>query len=374
MTSQRQQQRPLRVGLIGVGFGTTVHIPGFQSEGLDVVAVCARREERAKEAAAKFGVPQVFTDYRKMLASPDIDIVSVASPHPLHAEMSIAALEAGKHVLCEKPTAVNADEARRMRDAARKRSNQTAMIGHEFRWAPQRAYVKELLDQGYIGKLHFVQGCLFMGPRRPVRPRPAAERDLGLRGGFLWGLGSHYLDAYRHWFGDIVSVQALMRAQHAERLDPSGKTVTTETDDTFSLIVEFANGGWGTLTGTSAAPFGQGASIEIFGSEGSLATPQPIPLAFNPPPEGKVYGARFGDDEGPDRKELPMPERHRPFDDDRDHRLMAFRLMVRAFVQGVRDGGRSPAPNFDDAYRVQQVLDAAVESAKTGRKIAIPLD
>ncbi|MBI4286878.1 MAG: Gfo/Idh/MocA family oxidoreductase, partial [Chloroflexi bacterium] len=146
--------RPLRIGIIGVGFGATVHIPGLQSEGVEVVAVCARREERARETAAKFGIPHVFTDYHKMLEMPGLDAVSIVSPHHLHREMAEAALAAGVHVLCEKPFALNVEEARSMRDSAR-RSARTAMLGHEFRWAPQRAYVKELLDQGYIGTLHF---------------------------------------------------------------------------------------------------------------------------------------------------------------------------------------------------------------------------
>ena len=369
MTDNNQ---PLRVGVIGVGFGTTVHIPGLQAEGIEVAAVAARRQERAQEAADKFNIPNTFTDYRKMLEMPDLDFISIASPHHLHREMTEAALAAGKHVLCEKPFATNVEEAKAMLDAANK-TDKTVMVAHEFRWAPQRSYVKELLDQGYIGNMREVHAHLFMGPRRAPRPRPATNPDLGLHGGFLWGLGSHYLDAYRHWFGDIVSVQALMRAQMPERVDrDTQQTSTTETDDTFSVVVEFANGGWGTLMGSIATPFGQGAGIEIFGDEGSLSAPQPLPLAFNPPPEGKVYGAHFGD-EGPERAELPMPEKHRPFDDERDHRLMAYRLMVREFVKGMEEG-TSPAPNFQDGYRLQRVLDGAVESAQTGRRVAIPLN
>ncbi|MBI2856718.1 MAG: Gfo/Idh/MocA family oxidoreductase, partial [Chloroflexi bacterium] len=118
--------RPLRIGIIGVGFGATVHIPGLQSEGVEVVAVCARREERARETAAKFGIPHVFTDYHKMLEMPGLDAVSIVSPHHLHREMAEAALAAGKHVLCEKPFALNVDEARSMRDVAR-RSGRIAM-------------------------------------------------------------------------------------------------------------------------------------------------------------------------------------------------------------------------------------------------------
>jgi predicted dehydrogenase len=360
----------LRVGVIGVGFGTQVQIPAFQSEGVEVVAVCARREERARDAAGRFGIPQVFTDYRRMLEVADLDAVSVVSPHALHREMAEAALAAGKHVLCEKPFALNVEEARSMRDAAR-RSGLTAMIAHEFRWAPQRSYVKQLLDEGYIGRLRFAHASLFVGPRGAAGvPRPMPKPDLGRHGGFLWGLGSHYIDAFRHWFGDIVRVQATMHSHVPERLDPATQEVRlTETDDAFALMLEFASGGWGVLTGSSAAPFGQGASIEVFGDEGSLSTPQPPP-GFNPPPDGRVYGARLGD---PDRQELPVPERHRPFEDDRDARLVAFRLMVREFVRGVCDG-ISPAPSFDDGYRCQQVLDAAVESARTGNGVSIGLD
>jgi predicted dehydrogenase len=363
----------LRIGVIGVGFGSTVHIPGFQSEeGIEVVAVCARRDERAREAAQRFAVPKFYTDWREMVKSNEIDAVSIVSPVTLHSEMACAALEAGKHVICEKPMSLDVTEARKMRDTARRHPELNAMIGHEFRWAPQRAYVKDLVEQGYVGKLHLVRGHLFTGFRQPVRPRPAAAQDLGLRGGFWWSQGSHYLDCYRHWFGDIVSVQAMLGARHPERVDSEGRTIITNIDDTFSVIVEFANGGWGTFTGSNVAAFGQGAEIEVFGTEGSLSTPQLPPRAINPSPDGKVYGARFGDD-GPDRKELPMPDHLRPFDDDRDQRLLAFRLMVRSFLEGIRSG-TPQAPSFDDGYRIQQVLDAGVESQQTGHRVSITLD
>ncbi|MSP79383.1 MAG: Gfo/Idh/MocA family oxidoreductase [Dehalococcoidia bacterium] len=355
----------LRVGVIGVGFGATVHIPAFQSEGLEVVAVCTRREERAKEAAAKFKIPHVYTDYRKMLEQKDIDVVSVVTPHALHREHAEATLAAGKHVICEKAFALNVDEARSMWHTAQK-SKKTAMIAHEFRWSPQRQFVKELLGQGYIGKLRLVQANLLNGQRRATPPRAMPETDLGLRGGMLWGLGSHYIDGMRHWFGDITRVQATMRAMAPDRASPDGSTKQVKADDTFLLVLEFANGGIGVLTASQAAPFGPGASIEVFGDQGSLYTPQGVP-GMNPPSNGKVFGARIGDAE---RRELPMPQKFVPFEDPRDDRLLPFRLQVREFVKGVREG-TSPAPNFEDGYRCQQVLDAAVKSATTGHAVSI---
>ena len=107
----------LRIGIVGVGFGATVHIPAFQSEGLEVVAVCSRRSERVQEAAAKFGVPNAFTDYDEMLRLPGLDAVSIATPPSLHKEQALAAIAAGKHVMCEKPFALNASEAREPSEA-----------------------------------------------------------------------------------------------------------------------------------------------------------------------------------------------------------------------------------------------------------------
>src|SRR3954469_3863844 len=109
--------RPLRIAVAGVGFGAAVHIPAFQSEGLDVVAVFSRRRERAEEAAAKFGIANVYDDYSAMLARDDIDAVSIVTPVTLHHEMTLQALAAGKHVLCEKPFTVTASEAKELYDA-----------------------------------------------------------------------------------------------------------------------------------------------------------------------------------------------------------------------------------------------------------------
>ena len=135
----------VRIGVIGVGFGSVVHIPAFQSEGLEVVAVCARNEARAEAAANFFNIPHVFSDFQRMLEMPDLDAVSIVTPPALHHEMALAALNAGKHVLCEKPFALNSVQAREMWEAS-EASGLTAMICHEFRFAASRMQVKELID------------------------------------------------------------------------------------------------------------------------------------------------------------------------------------------------------------------------------------
>jgi len=360
----------VRIGVNGVGFGATVHIPAFQSEGLDVVAVCARREERAADAAQRFDISNTFTDYREMLQMDGLDAVSIVTPVASHYQMTMDALDAGKHVICEKPFTNNQAQSY---EAWQKAENTglTAMIAHEFRFASGRMRVKELIDEGYIGQLHMALLKLVIGPRGGFQARPlSAGDDDAQGGGFLGGLGSHYIDCLRHWFGEVESVSGQLNTHFGDRIHPdSGETVQATSDDTFHIVLRFVGGGWAAMTGTSAAPFGSGGGIEIYGRDGTLVTPH-TGLGFNPPPHGKILGARPGDEA---LTELPIPDRLEPFSDDRDDRMMPFRLLTREFLRGI-DEGISPAPNLYDGYRCQQVLDAVRESSKTGRVVRISDD
>lgn len=362
MTGQR-----VRIGVIGVGFGATVHLPAFQSEGVEVVAVCSQRAERAAKAAQDFHIPHAFTDHREMLKLPGLDAVSIVTPPATHCQIALDALAAGKHVLCEKPFAPNQSQAEQMLEAAQ-RTGLTAMIAHEFRFSPGRTLVKELLDQGYLGRLNLAHISLFVGPRQGVRPRPMSwGSEAASGGGFLFALGSHYVDCLRHWFGEVFAVSGRVATHYPQRTLPgSDSLVASDADDAFSFTVLFQQGGWATMTANSVAPFGSGARIELYGDGGALVTPQP---GVNPPSNGVVLGARIGDQA---LAELPMPPRLRPFVDERDDRLLPFRLEVREFLRGIREG-TSPAPSFYDGYRCQQVLDAVLESSRTGRQMDIPL-
>ena len=357
---------PLRIGVIGVSFGALVQIPGLQAEGWDVVAVCSRREERAQKAAAESGIAHVYTDYRRMLERDDLDAVSIVTPPAVHREMALEALRAGKHVLCEKPFALDRAEGREMLEAAQE-TGLTAMINHEFRLSPQRSYVKELLEQGYIGRFHLAVFQLLVGPQDRLQPKPTVwQTGASTGGGFLGALGSHYIDAMRHWLGEPVSVNGRTRTLYPDLIDQaSGETLSSDADDFFSFTAAFAGGGYGTMTGSNAAPYGPGGRLELFGTDGYLFTPQP---GVNPMPDGVVYGAKAGDGEV---SELPMPERHHPFDDPTDRRSLPFRRLLREFRRGITEG-TSPAPNFADGYRCQLVLDAIRESSQTGRWVEVP--
>ena len=353
-----------RVGIVGVGFGSTVYVPAFASEGWEVAAICSRHRDKARSAADAAGIRDVHTDAMELIARDDIDAVGIASPPATHHPLSIAALRAGKHVLCEKPFALNAGQAAEMRDQA-KASRRTAMVGHEFRHTPQRAYVKELLDGGYIGRFQLCTIELFLDRYVTREPRPLtwlARESEG--GGLLGALGSHYIDAMRHWFGEVAAVSGRLLTLRPELLDPAtNHVVKSETDDAFVFTLEFANGGLATMIASFAATPARGARIAVMGERGTLIAEQPGP---NPMEDGVVIASRDGAPLAP----LPTPAGYTPFTDARDHRLMAFRLLVREFNRGI-DEGNSPAPSFDDGFRNQQVQDAVREASASGKTVRL---
>ena len=352
-----------RVGIVGVGFGSAVYAPAFASEGWEVAALCSRHREKARSAADAVGVRDVHTDPLEMIARDDISAIGIASPPATHHPLSIAALQAGKHVLCEKPFALNARQAAEMRDAA-KASGRTAMVGHEFRHTPQRAYVKELLDGGYIGRFQLCTIELFLDRYVTPQPRPATWMAASAEGGGILGaLGSHYIDGLRHWFGDVRSATGRLSTLRPDLADATGRIVKAETDDAFAFTLEFASGGIATMVASFAATPARGAKLAVMGDAGTLIAEQPGP---NPMEDGVVVASRNGSPLQP----LPTPARYTPFTDARDHRLMAFRMLVRDFNDGIARG-TSPAPNFTDALRCQQVLDAVRESSRSGRTIGV---
>ncbi len=348
-----------------MGFGVAVHVPAFRTEGWEVTAICARTSQKVQAAAEEHEIPNVFTDFRDLVASDQIDAVAVVTPPVAHAEPTLAAIAAGKHVLCEKPFAMNITEAKAMRDAAAAKGV-TAMVAHEFRYTPQRLYARDLIAQGYVGEPRTVYAQANFALGRPGAPAPMTwQANLADGGGALGALGSHFLDSIRWWVGDITAVSAHLATLRPDRTDPeTGATVQADGDDTFTINMRFANGAVGSFAYTRTAAVHLGAQITISGTDGVLSLPQ---SSVNPTSQDIVWAGKVGD---PQVEQVPTPEQFQALPDDRDRRIPAFRRLVRDFTQGIGDGN-SPSPNFDDGVAVQAILDAVRESSVTRKEVTI---
>lgn len=351
----------IRVGVIGTGFGAEVQIPGFQAwPETQVVAVCSGRMERAQDTAQRFGIPHAFDDYHQMLKLRDLDLISVVAPPYLHHPMTVAALEAGKHVLCEKPMAMNIKEARQMLLAAETRGL-THMIDHEFRFTPARALMKELIDDGYLGELFNVQITMFYGSRGDIAGRRPwgwlSQREQG--GGFLGAVGSHYIDALRWWFGEVTAVCGDLKTFVRERkAADSDKMLPVDTEDAYAFLLRFQGGAMGAVNISTVARFGQGARVEAYGSEGTLVLQGDDTLLG-----GKKGGGRL--------EEIPIPERLTT-GVTTDSLLLPFTRLVEVMARGIREKAAA-SPSFRDGCKVQEVMDALMMSSQGAGWVNLPL-
>ena len=146
----------IRIGVVGAGCMAAYHIPGFKAGGAEVVAIADVNEAAAKNAAAKYGVGKVYTDVADMLASEDLDAVSVITPNKFHKPLVLQALKAGKHVFCEKPPALNAAEITQMAAAAKK-AGKMLVFDFNNRARPEACAMKKAIDAGRVGKINSAQ-------------------------------------------------------------------------------------------------------------------------------------------------------------------------------------------------------------------------
>jgi predicted dehydrogenase len=346
----------IRVGVIGTGFGAQVHLPALAAlPSFEITALCGRDIAKVETIADIYDIRHVFTDYHDLIACPEVEAITIASPPALHHATAIAAFAAGKHVLCEKPMARSATEAREMARMA-ETSGVTAMLGHEFRFTPARARMKELIDEGYLGTVALAQLSF-------LRPLLADARgrswnwlmDAEAGGGMLGALGSHFVDTLRWWFGEISEVAGAAAATVPIPWHGEHRESGTVAEDTYTMLLRFASGAMGTITCSAAAWHGPGEEIRAFGSEGMLM------IAL----DGTLWGGRY-DDAAPVPIAIPahllgsgIPEVD---DTPGSHALIpAFIRLARLWAEGILTG-TSPSPSFADGLRVQEALDAVHRS------------
>ncbi len=260
-----------RVGYIGAGWTDRVQIPAFRLGGLTAQAIASARPESARRVAEKYQIPEVYSTWQELLASPTVDLVSITPPPHLHKEIALAALQAGKHVLCEKPMALDVAEAEAMFAAAQAAPDQLALIDHELRFHPMRVQLRQMLREGAIGTLFRIE-ITRLGPDALDAARPYSWLyDAARGGGMLNATGSHLLDQARWLVGRIEAVAGQLQTGHYHRTDPAaGRMQEVTADDHADILLRFGNGMQGRLCTSALAPGGYGIDTLVVGSEGAL--------------------------------------------------------------------------------------------------------
>ena len=340
--------------VVGTGFGARVHVPALRAAGFDVIALVGRDPERTTRRAERLDVARACTSLADALELPGVDAVTIAAPPAAHASLAIEACNAGRHVICEKPFALDAVEAAAMCAAAHA-AGVTALVGHEFRWAPDRAVAARAIAGGAIGEPRlatFVQYVPLVAD--PDAKVPEWWFDAGRGGGWLGASGSHLVDQVRTGLGEIASVSATL-PMVARRAGA---------EDSFSVRMTLFGGAEVVIQQTAASwtPGVIGVSV-VAGTDGTL--------------ELLTDGVWCSDRAGrrlldvPADLALPAPP---GASDDPRHRYTHLELgpytrlceALRAGVEGRAASSAVRAPTFADGLACMQVLDAIRTSAATG--------
>jgi predicted dehydrogenase len=343
---------PIRVLLIGTGFGSIVHAPGFaRNPAFALAGVASGSLENAKRVAAEFSIPYGTDDWKRMFEEVEADLVSIATPVDLHYPMARAALERGRHVLCEKPFAMNAAQARELAALAESKGV-VHVVNHEFRHYPARETLTRKIHEGALGRLEHVliRDQIPGWARNPTRRLTwLVEKERG--GGYLGALGSHHIDQLILWGGAIRRVFCALRTIAAEYADqvPEFRKITA--DDTFTLIVQFESGARGVVDLFGASQV-RGGSMEAHGSVDSMTVLDGYRLG-RPKPDGSSF------------EDVPIPEDLR-IEPTPDMPLLAPFLVKVEMIRAAIQEGKAPSPTFRDAVEVQRVLDAARLSDSSG--------
>lgn len=257
---------PLKVGIVGAGGITRAHLPAYleRPDRVQLNAVCDLVEPLAQELAKKAGIDAVYLDIQEMLRDADIEAVDICTTHNSHAPLAIAAAEAGKHVIVEKPMAISVQECRDMIAAADK-AGTTLMVAQHLRYAPEAQAAKRLLDDGKLGTIEAVRTELFGGGMRGRRRR----RRQGERwmqdarrsgGGMMMSEQVHHIDLLRYYAGNVKRVSGVCKSLQEHMVHGA--------EDLVSATLEFESGAVGEVWAKGNAIVPHGRTYTIFGNQG----------------------------------------------------------------------------------------------------------
>lgn len=360
----------LGVGLIGTGFMGKAHALAFRQaravlgspREVRLALLCDTPEEKAQAMADQFGFARATGDWRSLVADPEVDIVSITTPNHLHREMAVAALEAGKHVWCEKPMALTLADAEAMADAAEKAGTVT-LLGYNYIRNPAFAHAERLIAEGRIGRpVHFrgvVDEDYQADPDLPWSWR-AKLADAGL--GALGDLGCHMVSAMLRLMGPVDSLIADTQIVHRTRPVEGGGRAAVENEDTATAVLRFASGAQGSIA-TSRSAWGRKNRLdwEVHGTQGMIAFAQErmneLQLFVNEGP-GSEAGFRTiltGPAHPPYGAFVPAPGHQLGF---LDLKIIEAGDLLRAIA-----GEATAWPDFAEGLGIERIIHAIADSA-----------
>lgn len=341
----------VRVGIIGTGWGARVQVPSFREAGLEVVAIAGQSHERTRKVAAELRV-EPFDEWRA-LAESNVDLVTIVTPPSEHLLMATAALNAGKHVLCEKPMALDAGEAEQLIAAARNHPDRLALIDHELRFLPSFRGARARI--GELGGIRYAE-VRYASPGRGDRSRAWNWWSDAKRGGGIWGaVGSHFVDTLRYLGMEVEAVQANLQTIIEERpFEDATRRVTS--DDFAAVHLRLAGGAIVAMTFSAVASGpDEPTTLTIHGEDGALRlVGEELLTAMRGEPFTVAVSAGRSDRRGNSAGGAFGSGTY---------------LLGRALRAALDDGDHTALANaatFDDGLAHQRVLDAARASSARG--------
>jgi predicted dehydrogenase len=368
----------IRAGIIGTGFIGPVHIEALRRLGVQVVGLCDL-PKRVEAARDKLGIPRAFGDYREMLKSPDVDVVHITVPNRFHCEMSLAALDAGKHCICEKPLAMNTTETQQIMNRAKKASTVFA-VNYNVRFYPAVLQLRKMVARGDLGQIIHVNGSylqdwLFKETDYNWRLLPGEGGNLRA----VADVGTHWMDTVSFILNArITSVLADLGTWHKARKRPLGEVQTfaraeasmkyasyqVKTEDFASVLLQFANGARGNLAVSQVAAGRKNCiRIEIYGSKKSAwwCSEEPEMLHFGNRDTANQVAIRATPVFGPDAAPyIDYPAGHvEGFPD-------TFKMLFRSVYDAIanRGSGEQLFASPTDGHHEVAVCEAVLESNK----------
>src|SRR5947208_7681887 len=347
-TAMRESK--LRVGVLGAGtWAKFAHIPGWQRDPRsEVVAICDVDGARARDHAAHFAIPEATDDWQAVVGRADLDAIDVVTPSHTHYELALAALAAGKHVLCEKPVAYDFRQTRAAAELARSKGLKTK-LGFTFRYSPGVQFARSLLDDGFVGTPYifngYEQNSQWLDPQVPLRQiNPDADQSV-LQTSSLEGYGAPIIDIGHWWVGaDLQRVVGTMRNFIPERMvRATGRFMRMNIDDGDIFLGEYTNGAIASIQ-SSFVTIGNypGVEARIYGERGAI-------ICRLVEEHGVAETIRLARPEAVEFDHVEIPDRfYPPGGHARESwRSLFYANLVRDFIDEIIDGGERNQGNFE---------------------------